>query len=158
MPGRRNLALVVFLSFVLIGVAGGSDDVSMVYADNLRQEAQQAREHSLVLMIEFSSADCPYCRELEEEFLLPMQRNAGYRQKVLIRAVSLDGQEPIVDFNGESISPSRFASRYQVMVTPTLIFVDAEGKRMSEDLVGIWSKDYFGGYIDARIDEAIAKL
>ena len=155
---KYGLFAGIFLSLLLTGVVSSSDISSMVYIEDLREEARQVSDNELVLLIEFSSADCPYCRELEQDFLLPMQRNAGYGKKVLIRSVSLDAYETIIDFDGRSIPTSKFASRYNVMVTPTMVFLDARGNEVSKKLVGIWSTDYFGGYIDERIDEARTKL
>ena len=56
------------------------------------------------------------------------------------------------------ISTSEFASRYGVSLTPTLLFLNAQGVEMSERLVGIWSEDFYGGFIDNRIDEARERL
>ena len=127
-------------------------------ATDLRDEARVLREHKLVLLLEFSSEDCSYCRKLEELFLLPMQRNDEYRARVLIRAVSLDPYHDLVDFDGRHLSTAEFASRYDVSVTPTLLFLDADGVEIGERLVGIWSEDFYGGYIDGRIDDAHGKL
>jgi thioredoxin-related protein len=145
---------LLLLSFV----ASGSDVSGMIYVEDLRQESRIASENGLVLLIEFSSPSCTYCLELEKEFLLPMQRNAGYGKRVLIRSVSLDTYQTIIDFDGRSIPTSRLASRYDVMVTPTMVFLDADGNEISDKLVGIWSKDYFGGFIDDRIAEARSNL
>ena len=66
--------------------------------------------------------------------------------------------ETLVDFDGRSMSTSEFASRYGVSLTPTLLFLNSEGEEMSEKLVGIWSEDFYGGFIDNRIDEARERL
>lgn len=157
-PVKYLLAMGIILALLLTVVVGSSDSHSMVYIEDLRHEARVASENKLVLLIEFSASDCPYCFELEEDFLLPMQRNAGYGKKVLIRSVSIDDYETIIDFDGRSISTYEFALRYDVMVTPTMVFLDSRGRQLSEKLVGIWSKDYFGAFIDERIDEARQKL
>lgn len=143
---------------LMIAVPVSGDSVSMIAVTDLRQEAQIASDRNLVLVIEFSSEYCGYCRKLEELFLMPMQRNAEYNAKVLIRTVSLDAFETLVDFDGRSMSTSDFASRYDVSMTPTLLFLNSEGVEMSEKLVGIWSEDFYGGFIDNRIDEARARL
>jgi thioredoxin-related protein len=70
----------------------------------------------------------------------------------------LDDKRQLTNFNGELISTTDFAKQYGVIGTPTLVFLDAEGHELSEKLVGIWSIDYFGGYIDERIDIAREKL
>ena len=130
----------------------------MKQVTDLREEAALARDRQLVLVLEFSSEYCGYCRQLEELFLLPMQRNRDYDDKVLIRYVSLDSYETIVDFNGRTVATDEFAAGYDVSLTPTLIFLDADGVEMSEKLVGLWSEDFYGGFIDSRIDEARQRL
>ena len=154
---RGTLFAAILTSLSIAAFAGG-DAVDMIAIEDLRDEARLARQDNLVLVIEFSSEYCGYCRQLEELFLLPMQRNAEYRKKVLIRYISLDAYETLVDFDGRSMSTGEFASRYGVSLTPTLIFLDGDGVEMSEKLVGIWSEDFYGGFIDDRIDEARQKL
>jgi thioredoxin-related protein len=125
---------------------------------DLRQEAAIARAQNLILVLEFASDDCPYCRKLEALFLLPMQRNASYDDKILIRSISLSDIDTVIDFEGMSMTTNEFAARYEVDLTPTLLFLDADGMEMSERLVGIWSEDFYGGFIDNRIDEARDRL
>ena len=149
--------LVILTALIIAGSASG-DPTAMVRVTDLREEARLSRAENLVLMIEFSSDYCGYCRKLESLFLLPMQRNAEYNSKVLIRSISLDGYERLVDFDGKVVSGSEFAARYDVSLTPTLIFIDGDGVELSDKLVGIWSEDYFGGYIDNRIAEARTRL
>ncbi|NIO40571.1 MAG: hypothetical protein GTO41_10530, partial [Burkholderiales bacterium] len=58
------------------------DSTSMIQATDLRELARVAERENLVLVIEFSSEYCGYCRKLEDLFLLPMQRNDEYDSKV----------------------------------------------------------------------------
>ena len=154
----RNNLLAIILSALMIAGPVSGDNATMTRVSDLRDEARVARADNLILVLEFSSDDCAYCRKLEDLFLLPMQRNAEYDEKILIRMVSLDSFETLVDFDGQSVSTAEFASRYQVSLTPTLLFLNADGKEMSDKLVGIWSEDFYGGFIDSRIDEAREKL
>ena len=154
---RKSLFGAIVLILAIAGPVTG-DSVVMVPATDLREEARLAREKDLVLVIEFSSEYCGFCRRLEELFLLPMQRNADYDSKILIRTVSLDMYETLIDFDGRFMSTSEFADRYDVSLTPTLLFLNSEGVEMSEKLVGIWSEDFYGGFIDNRIDAALERL
>ncbi len=142
----------------MVATPHAGDFIDMVPLRDFREEARLAKANDLVLLVEFSSEYCAYCRKLEELFLLPMQRNAGYSSKILIRSVSLGEFETLIDFSGRSISTTEFAARYEVSLTPTLIFLSADGVELSDKLVGIWSEDYYGGFIDDRIDEAREKL
>lgn len=130
----------------------------MIQVTDLRMESLLAQQKGLILVIEFSADDCAYCRKLEDLFLLPMQRNAQYGDKILLRAVSLNDYERLIDFHGREVKTTEFAAQYDVSLTPTLVFLDADGVELSEKLVGIWSEDFFGGFIDNRIDEARDKL
>jgi thioredoxin-related protein len=154
---RINLVLPLVIAFSLAGPAAG-DSVAMIQVADLRAESLLAKQKGLVLVIEFSADDCAYCRKLEDLFLLPMQRNAEYGDKILLRAVSLNEFDSLIDFDGRSVTTTEFAAQYDVTLTPTLVFLNAEGVEMSEKLVGIWSEDFFGGFIDNRIDEARDKL
>ena len=160
-PLKFKMRFTFGLIFLLLGFANPVPPASadgMVFAQDLRAVSKQAKVDNLVLVIEFQSEYCEYCVILEEEFLLPMQRNADYRKKILIRSVSMDSHASIIDFDGRSISTTEFAYRYNVTVTPTLLFLDANGVEISEKIVGIWSEDYYGGFIDQRIDQARSKL
>jgi len=137
------------------GIFAASDSDDLIYSSDLTQDASLASMGDRILMIEFSAEDCGYCRLLEEEFLKPMLRNSGYSKKVVIRSISLSDDYSLVGFDGQSISASKFASRYDVYVTPTLVFLNEQGEEVSEKLVGIWSVDFFGGYIDERIDSGL---
>ena len=158
---NRKSVFKLFLPYLLVlfipGIAVG-DSGELIQSSDLREESRIVDERNLILVIEFSSDYCSYCRRLEEDFLVPMQKNADYNDKILIRSVSLSDYTNMVDFQGRSVSPAQFASQYEVVVTPTLVFLDSNGVEMSEKLVGFWSEDYFGGYIDNRIDEARGKL
>jgi thioredoxin-related protein len=152
--GLAAVALLFWLLALLSGSAPGKEVVAMQQVTDLRQEAAISRARRLVMVLEFSSEDCTYCHRLEALFLLPMQRNADYDDKVLLRSISLDEGTSVIDFDGRSIATSEFATRYGVSLTPTLLFLDADGNEISERLVGIWSEDFYGGFIDNRIDEA----
>ena len=156
---RSFLILIAVLLASNVSSSAATDNVvSMQQVADLREEAQIARSRNLVLMLEFSRDDCPYCRKLEALFLLPMQRNAGYNDKILIRMISLDDYETVLDFEGRSLTTNEFAARYGISLTPTLLFMNADGVEISERLVGIWSEDFYGVFIDDRIDAARDRL
>ena len=154
----RRYLLILLLAVSPFCAPASADSVAMIAVADLREEARLARAGNLILVVEFSSEYCGFCRKLEELFLLPMQRNAEYDSKVLIRYISLDAYETLIDFDGRSMTTAEFAERYDISLTPTLLFLNADGVEMSEKLVGIWSEDFYGGFIDNRIDEAREKL
>ena len=156
--GIHKILVVLVLSTMVIAGPLASDSIGLIQVQDLREEARLAKSGELILVLEISSASCRYCRKLEKLFLLPMQRNAEYDDKILVRSVSMDEYETLVDFSGVSISGAEFASRYRVSLTPTLLFLNADGVEMTDKLVGIWSEDFYGGFIDNRIEAARSRL
>ena len=157
----RKTVLKRFLPYLVILLLPGlalSGSAEMFQSLDLRDDSRIVDESDLILVIEFSSEYCGYCRQLEQDFLMPMQRNSDYDDKILIRRVSMSDYKYLVDFEGRSVSTAEFASQYGVFVTPTLVFLDSNGVEMTEKLIGFWSRDYFGGFIDNSIDEAREKL
>jgi thioredoxin-related protein len=132
--------------------------VSVPRATDLSQDGETARLQGLIILVEFSSENCEYCRLLESEFLEPMILNQAYRSKVIIRSLSLEDEGQVNGFAGRPVTADELVDRYNIEVTPTMVFLDADGIELSERLVGIWSIDFFGAYIDQRIDTAREKL
>ena len=145
------IALSVFNPSV---ISASSNTHELISSTDLTRDGKLAGMGNRVLMIEFSSEDCGYCRLLEEEFLKPMLRNSEYGEQVVIRTISLSDNDTLIDFKGNRVRASEFATKYGVFVTPTILFLDENGQEMSDKLVGIWSVDFYGSFIDERIDSA----
>jgi len=148
------LAIIALSAFNPSAISASSNAQELISSTDLSRDGKLAGMGNRVLMIEFSSEDCGYCRLLEEEFLKPMLRNSEYGEKVVIRTISLSDNDTLIDFEGNRVSAGEFATKYGVFVTPTLLFLDENGQEVSDKLVGIWSVDFYGGFIDERIDSA----
>jgi thioredoxin-related protein len=127
-------------------------------ARDLGDHAAQAESACIPLLIEFASDSCEYCELLEEEVLKPMLRNHDYDKRVAVRRVALNESVRLSDFDGSRISGAALAERYRIQVTPTLIFVDAQGDELTQRMVGITTLDFYGGYLDEALDAAGATL
>ena len=125
---------------------------------DLESLGEMARDKSLPILIMFSQEDCPYCTIMEEAYLKPILRSGQYTDKVIIRKVKIDDMDTFTDFNGERVEADHLTSRYRAWVTPTLIFVNGDGKEMAPKLVGIGTEGFFAGDIDNAIDLALSKL
>lgn len=134
------------------------DEVRVKEISDLTAEAREARDKRLPILLMFAADHCPYCHLVEDDFLEPMLRSGEYEQKVLIRKIDLDNFEDIKDFDGSIISPDELASRFDIRVTPTLVFIDHQGRQLAGKMAGLTTPDYYGGYIDQAIDTAIERL
>lgn len=125
---------------------------------DLKQLAAQSEQRRLPILLMFSAEHCGYCIRVEEDFLKPMLRSGQYEEKVLIHKFKIDGSHTIVDFDGGKITASEFASRYNVFVTPTVVFIDGRGQQLAPKRIGLTTPDYYGGYLDESIDTALDVL
>jgi thioredoxin-related protein len=146
------------LGLVLVAPLFAAHALEVPVVRDLRQEAAQISDERTPLLLMFYAEHCTYCRRMEDEFLEPMLISGDYDQKVVIRRVALDAGSALRDFNGETITGAELAERYQVFVTPTLVFLDARGNPLAEKMVGLTTPDFFGGYLDAAIDTALMRL
>ena len=130
-----------------------SQTKSMVIEEsNFQQLSQEMEQKSLGLLLLFHAEHCPYCELMEKEILSPMLKSGDYTDKVIIRKLQVDESRDIKNFKGESVQPSDVAARYDVTVTPTLVFLDKDGNQKAKKMVGINTVDYFGVYLDEEIE------
>ncbi|MCW9023980.1 MAG: hypothetical protein OQK73_04795 [Gammaproteobacteria bacterium] len=124
---------------------------------NLQKEARAAEAQHVPLLLMFSFHHCPFCAVVREEFLEPMKISGDYEDKVLMRIIEMDGAD-LVDFDGKSVPTRDLSQRYDVTLGPTIILVNARGELLTEPLVGITTRDFYGGYLDDAIMAAQKKL
>jgi len=132
--------------------------VEIKYATDFSQLAAIARTQDKIIMLEVSASYCEYCDLLEEEFIKPMLRNDDYNATVLIRKIDMDSYYQIRDFSGDAITPDEFTRRLKVKLTPTLLFLDANGNEVSQRILGINSLELYGGYIDEALNSGLLKI
>ena len=126
--------------------------------EDLQTLGRRARREGKIILMEVEASDCPYCRRLEEEILKPMLRSGDYEDNTLIVQLEIDSYADLVDWNGRKTTPAEFSQRYGVFVTPTLLFLDPQGREVSKRIVGINSVDFFGAYVDEALAEGRRRI
>ncbi|WP_303903074.1 thioredoxin family protein [Thiohalomonas denitrificans] len=155
MKGLLSRALLLTALMAAMPIFAG---VTVPVTSDLQAEGKLARERNVPLLMMFYAEHCYYCTRVEEDFLEPMLISGDYTEKVIIRRVDLENLRRITDFDGTSVSVSDFAGRYEVRVTPTLVYVDSDGRQLAENMVGLTTPDFYGDYIDRRIKTALDQL
>lgn len=157
--------LRVILSLVLaagISTAVAAEEelkpVTLKHLENYQAEALEMNKSKLPMLLTFVADYCPYCETVKEEFLKPMLRSGDYGDRVVMRQLDITSGEEIVLVNGKKQYASDFAEEHKVIVTPTVLFLDAEGKELNERLVGITTVDYYGGFLDEGINASLEAL
>lgn len=148
----------IFLVVVLAGCGAKSSNSETPHGiamlRSLPVDGALARDSCQPILIMVSQFACPYCETLRKHVLLPMIKSGDYKGLVLIREVSIDAGETLIDVDENPIHGSAFAARYlSEILTPTVLIIAPDGSPLADAIIGISSLDYYGSYLD----EAIAK-
>ncbi len=121
--------------------------------DDLRQAAAVARAEGKPLLLMFSLPECPYCRVVRRNYLLPLLRHPVPAERPQVRELMMTSRRAVTDFDGTVTTPAALARRYQVAVAPTLVFVDATGARLIDPLVG-GDHAFYDAYLERALGES----
>lgn len=128
------------------------------HARNLKADAKLAAQKQVPILVLYTSPGCHFCHKVKTEYLLPLLKDPAYRNKVLIREVEAGSSNPLTLFDGKPSTEGAFAADSKVFMVPTIKFFDAQGREVSEAIVGLLTPDYYFGYIDAGINESLKKI
>jgi Thioredoxin-like domain len=103
----------------------------------------------LVLLV--SLPGCPYCELVRRNYLLPGRKNRGVQAWQLS---TTDATTPLVAFGGTTTTAAAQVKFWNVRVTPTVLFFGPQGQELAERLVGAAIPDFYGAYLEERIDSA----
>ena len=129
----------------------------MSVATDLKSFADQFPDRVVVLY--FTAEYCMYCQALDREVLGPVLRSGDYEAISQFFRVQHDEPETkLVDFDGKKISNRDLIQRYQVDVTPTIIFLGPDGREVASSIVGLITVDFYGAYLDQSIQDGRTHL
>jgi thioredoxin-related protein len=154
----KSTAIRHFLLTLLLAVVSstvGAAEVKVLEVEDFSAIGQVSDKQRLPILLMFAADYCAYCEQLEEDFLKPMLRSGDYKDKVLIRKLRIDGNGTIRDFEGTETSPAAIAERYNVSLTPTVVFVDGKGVELAPKRIGLTTPAFYGGYLDDAITQAL---
>lgn len=132
--------------------------VPVVEATDLYADGQSARAEEKAILLLVSQEQCSFCVQIKQEVIGPMIRSGDYENRLIIRELLLDTGSEVIDFKGVHRESPDFAHDYKVSLTPTLLFLDANGKELTAKMVGIQTPDMFYYYVDQSIQEALGNL
>ncbi len=136
----------------------GASAAVLPVASDLQEDARQAREQHLPLLVFFSARSCHYCEQMRSLFLEPMYASGDYADKVIMREVQVESGRMLRDFKGKKVSHADYAHRSGVALTPQILFFDPAGMELVPALVGLSTPEFFSGYLEEAIDTALARM
>ena len=125
---------------------------------DLSADASGIGSRPRLVIVLFSLPDCPYCEAIRREQLIPLARDAGQADRLVVREVSITGARTLLDFRGMPTTEREFARATPAKFSPTVAFFNPAGQQVVPAIVGARLPDFYGAYLDEAIRSAIAKV
>jgi len=126
--------------------------------ENLKQDGALSAQTKQPIFLYVAAIGCPYCKRLEKDIIKPMFKSGEYEKRLLMRKIIWEDSAMIYDFNGEQVLPVDFLLKYNIMATPTILFLDKNGHEIAKRLNGYLSPDLYWFYLDRSVDNAVKVL
>lgn len=151
-------ALILAAAELLTSVALAARAPDLPLAVNLAEDARQAAQQRIPLVILFSLPGCPHCDLVRGAYLNPMQRASAATRKSILRQIDVNSVAPLVGFDGRETTHGAFARLHAVRLAPLVMFFDQRGGMLAEPLVGSMLPDFYGAYLENALEESLGRL
>jgi thioredoxin-related protein len=152
---RILLAALTCFSLRAGAVAGGGALPALV---DLHRDASQAQREGKPIILLFSLPGCSFCHVVRQNYLLPLLKDPADTDRPIIREVDITGARNVVSFDRAPANHRSVAKDFNVQVAPTVLFLDASGRPLTQPIVGGDIAGLYGGYLDNAFAEAAQKL
>lgn len=141
---RKKWLTLMFLAFSPLALAGLkegelNEDMtnpgSIAHPDwfknsflDIGEDIAEAREEGKRLMLYFYQDGCPYCKKLIEVNFSQHDIVDKTRATLDVLAINMWGDREVTWLDGETMTEKEFARKMRVMFTPTMLFLDEQGK------------------------------
>lgn len=123
-------------------------------ANSLPDELAQALKKGEPLLVMVSLVGCPFCHVARESYLSPLRVQQG----LPVVQIDMRNRQNITDFQGLTLTQDELIRRWGVKVAPTVLFFGRGGMEVAERLVGGYIPDFYGAYLEERLQAARAAV
>lgn len=106
----------------------------------------------LVVMVSLDG--CPFCRVARDSYLAPLHREGA----VSVYQIDMRSAQAVRDFSGATRTHEDLVRTWRVTIAPTVLFFGAQGKEVVARLEGGYIPDFYGAYLDQRLEQARALI
>ncbi len=156
-PAQRRRALLgQAVAGALASLAGWSVGAvaSLPVPGSLQDELTAALGAIQPLVLMVSLDGCPYCKIARENYLEPLR----LEQSLRVVQINMQHKTLVKDLHGVTKTHEQLIAELKVTLAPTLIFYGSKGVEVAERLIGIGSEDFYGAYLDQRLQTARAAV
>ncbi len=114
---------------------------------DIREDVAEAADAGKRVMLYFYQDGCPYCAKLLDTNFSQREISEKTQQYFEVIAINMWGSLEVTDLNGKATTEKNLSSDLEVMFTPTLLFLDEQGKVLMR-LNGYYPPHKFSAVID----------
>ena len=96
---------------------------------------------------------CPFCRQVRDHYLAPLHEGG-----LPVVQLDLASRQAVLDFDAKPTTHDQLLRRWGIRIAPALLFFGPGGREAAPRLVGASIPDFYGAYLDQRIDAARLSL
>lgn len=119
-------------------------------AESLQDELALALKKGQPLVVMVSLEGCPFCVVARNSYLAPLRAEG----RLDIVQVDMRTGRPLKDFQGQALTHEEMTRRWAIKLAPTVLFFGKGGQEVAERLVGGMLPDFYGAYLDQRLEAA----
>ena len=95
---------------------------------DIREDLAEAASGGKRVLLYFYQDGCPYCKKLLDTNFALQETEDKTRRHYDVVAINMWGDREVTGFDGEETTEKEFAKSLRVMFTPTLLFLNEQGK------------------------------
>lgn len=151
---RRNLLLAAAGAAAASSRAALAAPATLPLSESLQDELAFALKKGSPLLVMVSLEGCPFCKVARQNYLGPMHEQEG----LPVVQIDMRSAKPVRDFRGRSLTHDDLVRSWGIKVAPTVLFFGRGGVEVAERLVGGYIPDFYGAYLDQRLQQARAAV
>ena len=150
--GRRELILAAGCLATALTPRAWAASPALPAPDSLADELPKALKIGQPLVVMVSLEGCPFCRVARD--FDPLRRQEG----VPVFQIDMRSAVVVRDFKRVAVTHDQLVRAWGIKVAPTILFFGAGGKEVAERLEGGYLPDFYGAYLDQRMQQARAAV
>jgi thioredoxin-related protein len=124
--------------------------MSLPLSTSLPDELAVALKKNQPLLVMVSLDGCPFCKVARENYLNPLREQLG----LPVVQVDMNSGKKLKNFDGQILTQAELIRRWKIKLAPTVLFFGRGGVEVAERMVGGYIPDFYGAYLDQRLELA----
>jgi hypothetical protein len=137
-----------------LGAGAQASTPTLWLSASLKDELAEALKMQQPLVVMVSLEGCPFCKVARQNYLVPLHQEQG----VHVTQVDMRSDRAVTDFEGKRVTHDVMSRAWKIRIAPTVLFFGRGGVEVAERLVGGYIPDFYGAYLDERLQQARAAV